>query len=309
MTPAFEYPRQPHERRHGPQGYRDYQSFGPWLRDEFGFRCVYCLQREAWGRRIGAFELDHFHPTSAAPDLELEYDNLVYACSCCNSIKQSLSVPNPDQMAFGDLVEVFNDGTIAPNEANQRVKSYGLTRADYRRITEKIPNISRAIPMRELRLDNRTADTKLVGCVEDYLTFNRLQIARGRWLKKRDRGEKVVVLADDTAKRLFPFEDPIGRSFWVGSEFYTVIGQTKPRTASAAIGGSLDSRDYNLDAYIPLETATRGRLGHEARGRRTSTQRTNEGRRSICSLVHRHADCRGPAGRVLRRLEWLISST
>jgi putative ABC transport system permease protein len=43
----------------------------------------------------------------------------------------------------------------------------------------------------------------------------------------------------------------------VGSEFYKVIGQTKPRTASAAIGGSLDSRDYNLDAYIPLETLRR----------------------------------------------------
>ena len=46
----------------------------------------------------------------------------------------------------------------------------------------------------------------------------------------------------------------------MGSEFYTVIGQTKPRTASAAIGGSLDSRDYNLDAYISLETL-RHRVG------------------------------------------------
>ena len=147
---------------------------------------------------------------------------------------------------------------------NSRVKTYGLLRADYRRIVENIPNISRAIPMRELRfelrLDNRTADAKLVGCVEDYFELNRLQIARGRWLTARDRGKKVVVLADDTAKRLFPFENPIGRTIWVGSEFYTVIGQTKPRTASAAIGGSLDSRDYNLDAYISLETL-RHRVG------------------------------------------------
>jgi putative ABC transport system permease protein len=85
-------------------------------------------------------------------------------------------------------------------------------------------------------------------------------MARGRWLTPRDRGDKVVVLADDTAKRLFPFENPIGQTIWVGSEFYKVIGQTKPRMASAAIGGSLDSRDYNLDAYIPLETM-RHRVG------------------------------------------------
>ena len=149
-------------------------------------------------------------------------------------------------------------------EANSRVKTYGLLRADYRRIVENIPNIRRAIPMRELkfelRLDDRTADTKLVGCTEDYLELNRLEIARGRWLSTRDRGKKVIVLASETAKRLFPYENPIGRTIWVGSEFYTVIGQTKDRTASAAIGGSLDSRDYNLDAYIPIKTL-RQRVG------------------------------------------------
>jgi putative ABC transport system permease protein len=143
-------------------------------------------------------------------------------------------------------------------DSNSRVKTYGLLRKDYRRIVENIPNIRRAVPMRELRFElrmgNRTADTKLVGCIEDYIELNQLAIARGRWLTPRDRGKKVVVLADDTAKRLFPFENPIGKTIWVGSEFYKVIGQTKPRLASAAIGGSLDSRDYNLDAYIPLKT-------------------------------------------------------
>jgi putative ABC transport system permease protein len=59
---------------------------------------------------------------------------------------------------------------------------------------------------------------------------------------------------------LFPYENPIGQTIWVGSEFYVVIGQTKPRTASAAIGGSLDAREYNLDAYIPLKTL-RQRVG------------------------------------------------
>ena len=148
--------------------------------------------------------------------------------------------------------------------SNSRVKTYGLLRTDYQRIVANIPNIRRAIPMRELRfelrMENRKADAKLVGCVEDYLELNQLEVARGRWLTRRDRGKKVVVLADDTAKRLFPYQNPIGQSIWVGSEFYKVVGQTKPRMASAAIGGSLDSRDYNLDAYIPLKTL-RQRVG------------------------------------------------
>ena len=159
------------------------------------------------------------------------------------------------------IVRTKEPNAGSDQEANTRVKTYGLLRADYRRIIENIPSISRAIPMRELRfelrLDDRTADAKLVGCVEDYLELNQLAISRGRWLSPRDRGEKVVVLAHDTARRLFPYENPIGRTIWVGSDFYKVIGQTKPRTASAAIGGSLDSRDYNLDAYIPLETLRR----------------------------------------------------
>jgi putative ABC transport system permease protein len=156
-----------------------------------------------------------------------------------------------------------NVGGDATDSSN-RVKTYGLLRDDYRRIVSNIPTIRRAIPMRELRfelrLGNRTADAKLVGCSEEYLGLNQLEVARGRWLTPRDRGKKVVVLADETAKRLFPFENPIGRAIWVGSEFYVVIGQTKPRTASAAIGGSLDARDYNLDAYIPLKTL-RQRVG------------------------------------------------
>ena len=162
------------------------------------------------------------------------------------------------ELGARNVIVRTKETTAGDEEANQRVKTYGLLRSDYRRITENIPNIHRAIPMKELRfelrLGNRTADAKLVGCHEDYRELNQLEIARGRWLQPQDHGKKVVVLADDTVKRLFPFENPIGQTIWVGSEFYKVIGQTKHRTDSAAIGGSLDSRDYNLDAYIPLET-------------------------------------------------------
>jgi hypothetical protein len=77
---AFTYPPQAHVRRHGPAGYQDYASYRPWLRDEFTFRCVYCLIRECWGRRTGEFDLDHFVPQSLDPEAEVVYDNLLYAC-------------------------------------------------------------------------------------------------------------------------------------------------------------------------------------------------------------------------------------
>lgn len=149
---------------------------------------------------------------------------------------------------------------------NSRVKTYGLLRADFERFLSNVPSIRQAVPMRELRREFRVnglkVDGKLVGCVDRHLELNRLEIARGRWLNRQDEGESTIVLADETARRLFPFENPIGKTVWVphgvsGSHIYTVVGQTKARTASASIGGSLESRDYNHDAYISLNTLRR----------------------------------------------------
>ncbi len=144
------------------------------------------------------------------------------------------------------------------NTEKDRVKSYGLLRADYQRMLSNIPSIVRAVPIRELKREfavkDRILNANLVGCTEDHLELNRLEIARGRWLNVQDDRENVIVLADGTAKRLFPYENPIGQKVRVESDVYTVIGQTKPRGASAAVGGSLEARDYSYDAYIPLET-------------------------------------------------------
>ncbi len=149
---------------------------------------------------------------------------------------------------------------------SDRVKAYGLLRADYRRMLSNIPAITRAVPIREVKREfmvkGRTVDVKLVGSTMDYLNLNRLEIARGRWINQRDDRENVIVLADQTARRLFPYENPIGQKVGVESDVYTVIGQTKPRAASAAIGGSLEARDYAFDAYIPLETF-RHRVGDQ----------------------------------------------
>ncbi len=45
---VFAYPPTDHVRRHGPRGYENYENYKPFLRDEFDYRCVYCLLREVW---------------------------------------------------------------------------------------------------------------------------------------------------------------------------------------------------------------------------------------------------------------------
>jgi len=115
---------------------------------------------------------------------------------------------------------------------------------------------------REIRNGDRVVDAKLVGCTPEYQALNLLQLDRGRFLTDRDLAgtDNVAVLAHKTAEILFPYEDPIGRTVQIGTDFYLVVGQTAQRTPSAAIGGSLEAREYDLDVYIPLSTL-RARIG------------------------------------------------
>ncbi len=91
---VFRYPSTPATRRHGPQGYADYQSYKPWLRDEFTFQCAYCLARERWeSDGHHGFGVEHIRPQSSLPNDRFEYDNLVYACNTCNSTRRDVILP------------------------------------------------------------------------------------------------------------------------------------------------------------------------------------------------------------------------
>jgi hypothetical protein len=111
---VFLYPQEAHVRRHGPLGYLNYQSYKPWLRDEFQFRCVYCLWRERW-LSVGedAFSVEHLQSRAETPDLICDYDNLVYACCRCNSVKtDARCVLDPCRQAFGQHLEILPNGAI-----------------------------------------------------------------------------------------------------------------------------------------------------------------------------------------------------
>ena len=113
---VFRYPSTPQTRRHGPRGYDRYQSYKPWLRDEFAFRCFYCLWRERWevdGHH--GFDVEHVEPQAASPDLRTAYDNIVYACHTCNSTRRDIPLPiNPANDSLGLHLQVVADGTVQP---------------------------------------------------------------------------------------------------------------------------------------------------------------------------------------------------
>lgn len=128
MTTPFVYPPVPHVRRHGPMGFADYASYRPWLRDEFSFRCVYCLIREQWGRVRGIYDIDHFLPAVNHAGLALDYDNLLYACTTCNTAKGSREVPDPLLVLTSPNVQVGEDGVMHATtpEAARLIELLGL---------------------------------------------------------------------------------------------------------------------------------------------------------------------------------------
>src|SRR5262249_37845552 len=134
MNPPFRYPPAPHERRHGPRGYATYARFRAWLRDEFSFRCVYCLRREQWERVRGIFNIDHFVAVAVDSDLVTDYDNLLYVCAPCNFAKGARPLPDPLFALTDDTVHVAADGTIYANigsEAARLIELLGLDGRDY----------------------------------------------------------------------------------------------------------------------------------------------------------------------------------
>ena len=113
---------EPHQRKHGPFGYRDYESYREWLRDEFSFRCAYCLNREQWGMVRGLWDIDHFIPQSQSAEDIYNYDNLIYACRSCNSSKYKYLLPDPCRYAFGKCIQVEDTGEmIGLNEQGKQL--------------------------------------------------------------------------------------------------------------------------------------------------------------------------------------------
>ena len=114
----YVYPSTPHVRRHGPGGWSDYQKYRPWLRDEFMFRCVYCLDREVWRDMRERMHIDHFQPQALQKDLKCEYTNLLYLCPACNSQKSDSVLPNPCTVALADCLQIRDDGQIEAKNGN-----------------------------------------------------------------------------------------------------------------------------------------------------------------------------------------------
>jgi putative ABC transport system permease protein len=143
------------------------------------------------------------------------------------------------------------------NVDRSRLLVYGLTYKDAERIATTIPAVKVVVPMKSVDKDvyygARRVSSHIVGTVPWYPDIANFHAARGHFLTFTDMSKKknVCVMGEGIAKKLFTYEDPLGKEVKIGPDYYTVVGIMEQR----AIVKKSGQEDVNLDIYIPLTTA------------------------------------------------------
>jgi hypothetical protein len=164
---VFQYPMPPARRRHGPRGYVDFQSYKPWLRDEFDCRCVYCLCRERWvPNGADGFSVEHVDPQSTHPRRAGDYGNLIYACCTCNASRADAALPlDPSRASLGNHIQLETRGTVRP------LTTEGAVVIDICRLNRPSLVSFRRRLLRVIAVLAAQEDPRLKGALEDILSF------------------------------------------------------------------------------------------------------------------------------------------
>jgi multidrug efflux pump subunit AcrA (membrane-fusion protein) len=144
-----------------------------------------------------------------------------------------------------------------------RIERYGLAEADLRRIEAVVPGVESVVPARfapatfRVSGSHRSHVGRLVATTAGYAKLHDLARLLGdedhRFLadSDADRLGQVAVLGSAVAQRLFPAEDPLGRTITVGATCFRVVGvlAMRPPVKGPAVPDN--------DVYVPLESVRR----------------------------------------------------
>ena len=100
---------------------------------------------------------------------------------------------------------------------------------------------------------------RILGTTPDVPASQEPGLQRGRFLSDSDlhTTANVAVLGAGAARKLFGYEDPIGKSLLLGQGAYQVIGVLRAQDPGGAAPAAIGLQDFNNDIYIPLSAAQR----------------------------------------------------
>ena len=168
-------------------------------------------------------------------------------------------------------VKPSEEADVAPPQASSgddnssiNIVEFGLKRTDLQRLKGTLPTIVRAVPVALVSheasyLQRRIPNARVLGTIPDFLKIKNLAMGRGSFFTDVDiyHTRNVAVLAAGAAKRLFNFEDPIGKNILIGPDVYRVVGVLERQSSGSATPGGVGQQDYNDDIYIPISCAQR----------------------------------------------------
>jgi putative ABC transport system permease protein len=147
------------------------------------------------------------------------------------------------------------------SEERSFIASYGITRADLRRLEEFMGDAAHLVPLKavgdDMSYQEKRIGSQTFGTTPDLIEVANLRIARGRYLTDEDMYERspAAVIGDQIATQFFPLEDPLGKEFRIGERVFRVVGVFRPVGLAGGAGAALVGRDLNRDVHIPLTTA------------------------------------------------------
>jgi putative ABC transport system permease protein len=207
--------------------------------------------------------------------------------------------------------------------ATRRIALYGVTWSDYERLLT-IPTVKRIVPMRvftqEASYLERKLDARLVATTAEYADVHEFDdhqtIETGRFLTEEDDHKmlNVCVLGSDICRRLFPFDNPVGKTIRLSSQFYEVVGVLKDRMPTGGTGGSQAAEVFDDDIYIPLQTC-RVRFGERIVTRKPGSFTAEQVELSQVTLTVGDTEKVRPTGEVVRtqlssrhpRQDWVLT--
>ena len=185
--------------------------------------------------------------------------------------------------------------TVKPTEdqsslgQQQTLREYGLTYADADRFRDAIPDVQVIVPNRrfshQAQYRTRRIQIEVIGTVPWYPEISTVRVRLGRFISDIDMQYKkgICIVDEKLVNDLFAFDDPIGQSIKIASDYYQVVGISEEKTGTTA-SSDIEEKDptgaskagANLGGiYIPL-TTVKNRFGETTMQMSNSSGRTLE---------------------------------
>ena len=147
--------------------------------------------------------------------------------------------------------------------------SQGLTLKDAKAIEKILPTIEFIAPQAEIKVESmyqdKSAKATLVGVTPAFKNILNYKATRGRFLENEHHINemRVCVLGAETAKTLFPVQNPLKKQIKLDDQWFEVIGVMESKSLFTETVGELAARNLNQDIYVPLNSLLRRFLKEE----------------------------------------------